>query len=111
NQTSHVINEQMATADIAREVGEQLRHIFHTDSAYIAIYDRQSNLINFPYVVRQGHYEKVKAMPFGAGIVSRILRTTQALVVTAEPQPPSVDVEAEPMGAPMRTSLGVPIVA
>ncbi|TMC59452.1 MAG: GAF domain-containing protein, partial [Chloroflexi bacterium] len=111
NQISLVINEQSDAADIAREVGEQLRHIFHTDNAYIALYDGQSNLISFPYVVRQGHIEKIKPLAFGPGMVSRILRTTQALILRADAQQPPVDFEAELMGVPVGTYVGVPIMA
>ncbi|MGW8250341.1 MAG: GAF domain-containing protein, partial [Anaerolineales bacterium] len=49
--------------------GEQMRSIFEADIVYVALIDRQTNLIHFPY-----HYgEEYESIEFGQGLTSKIL--------------------------------------
>jgi len=95
-------------------VGDRIRDIFGADTTYIARYDRQRNLILFPYYVDRGQRLASEPVPFGPGLTSTVIETRQPLLLdTAQ--------EADELGALHvayreasqdlnETYLGVPVV-
>ena len=49
-------------------IGEKMRETFSADIAYVALLDRTTNLINFPYA----YGDEFPALTYGEGLTSRI---------------------------------------
>ena len=62
--------EMQAIIDL---VGDKLCEVLDSDSLDIRLYDRQANLISFPYLVERGNRIEVPAMTAG-GISAHVLR-------------------------------------
>jgi GAF domain-containing protein len=60
--------------------GEQMHHAFDADIVYVALHDRQSNMIDFVYA----YGEALSAIRFGEGLTSRIIQTQQPLLINED---------------------------
>ena len=64
----------VAESDLDRMIqliGEQMRATFAADIVYVALLDRQTNLINFPYQFG----EELSPRRLGEGLTSKIIQT------------------------------------
>jgi GAF domain-containing protein/CheY-like chemotaxis protein len=108
--TVNTVSQQMAgkldlTALIGL-VGEQIRGLFKADIAYVALLDRASGMINFPYQ----YGDTIESRPHGEGMTSRIIESGKPLVLNSD-----IDQQVEALGVKRRgksarSYLGVPIV-
>jgi signal transduction histidine kinase/DNA-binding response OmpR family regulator len=87
-------------------VGEQVRRVFKADLAYVALLDRASGMVNFPYQ----HGDDIAAIRHGEGITSRIIDSGQPLILNHQVQQRTHDLGAAPLGREARSYLGVPIM-
>ncbi|GAB4194495.1 MAG: hypothetical protein OHK0022_10540 [Roseiflexaceae bacterium] len=90
-------------------VGEALRDAFEAQTAYIALYDRTTNLISFPYNLEDGRRIYQARLPFGMGLTSQIIRTRSPLVINDTTAYARQHGTGE-FGSPSRSYLGVPIM-
>src|SRR3972149_11222728 len=66
-------------------VGDKLRNVLDADSSYIALYNREAQLIEFPYWNDLGKYlANVGTLQYGEGITSRVLETGEPLLIGTE---------------------------
>ena len=65
---------------LIRLVGEQTRALFGADLAYVALLDRASEMIDFPYT----YGEDITPLPYGEGLTSKILQTNQPLLINQD---------------------------
>jgi signal transduction histidine kinase/DNA-binding response OmpR family regulator len=84
-------------------VGEQIRSLFDADIAYVALVDRDADVVTFPYVFG----ESVDPLPIGSGLTGRVLRTGQPLVLDS---PGELAGDLTVIGQMAHSYLGVPIV-
>ncbi|MEO8305833.1 MAG: GAF domain-containing protein [Betaproteobacteria bacterium] len=89
-------------------VGEQIRAVFKADLAYVALLDRTTNMINFPYQYGESEY---RALKYGEGLTSRIIETGKPLIINSEVDRKSKGLGARVVGKQARSYLGVPIPA
>src|SRR4030095_1497674 len=61
-------------------IGRQMREIFSADIAYVALLDRQTNLIHFPFQVG----EQLTTLKLGEGLTSRIIQTGEPLLLNKD---------------------------
>jgi signal transduction histidine kinase/DNA-binding response OmpR family regulator len=87
-------------------VGEQIRQSFAADIAYVALYDRQTNMIHFPYE----YGDQTPSRPFGKGLTERIIESRQPLLINQNIEDRQAELETEPFGIQALSYLGVPIV-
>lgn len=96
-------------------VGEQIERAFSVQSVYIAIYDRETNLIEMPYWTIQGARVSAEPLEYGLGLTSRVLQSGEPLLLDT-----NFDEIAPALGAVLdfedqygcpKTWLGVPIFA
>jgi signal transduction histidine kinase/DNA-binding response OmpR family regulator len=80
-------------------VGEQIRRVFDTDIAYVALLDRTTNMISFPYL----YGDDDEPQRLGEGVTSTILLTGQPLLIS------DADLAGVSIGRMARSYLGVPI--
>ena len=79
NSVQQALAKQLDYQAIIDLVGENIRQIFKADTAYIARYDRQSQLVHFPYYVEKGHRHDLKPYEYGKGLTSKVIESRQTL--------------------------------
>jgi GAF domain-containing protein/DNA-binding response OmpR family regulator len=88
-------------------IGDQMLETFRPDIAYVALLDRQTNMINFPY----SYGEEMQALKFGQGLTSKIIETTQPLLINRDIGKRAAELGTERVGRRAASYLGVPILA
>ena len=86
-------------------VGEQIRSVFKTDIVYVALLDRESNKINFPYQ----YGEKLEPLQLGQGLTSRIIQSGEPLLINHEMEQQRRQMGTTLVGRRALSYLGVPI--
>ncbi|MGW8144358.1 MAG: GAF domain-containing protein [Anaerolineales bacterium] len=102
---------QALTAELELEalielIGEQVRKIFSADITYVALYDRQTNLIDFPFAVG----EELEPMQYGEGLTSKIIETGEPLLINEDVNRTVDEIGATHSGVDVQSYLGVPII-
>ncbi len=87
--------------------GEQMRTIFNADIVYIALWDRETNLINFPY----NYGEEYTSIEYGQGLTSKILLSGEPLLINSDIGGRLTELGTKMMGRPASSYLGVPIIS
>jgi len=106
NRVSRRLSGKLDLDALIELVGEQVRMVFRADMAYVALLDRTSGMVDFPY--RFG--EANASIAYGQGLVSKIIETGQALILNADVDRRSTEMGATIIGRQARSYLGVPIV-
>ncbi|HLA08919.1 MAG TPA: GAF domain-containing protein, partial [Anaerolineales bacterium] len=86
-------------------IGSQMREIFRADIVYVALLDRQTNLIHFPYQVG----ESFTTLNLGEGLTSRIIQTGEPLLINKNVEERRRELGATFVGREALSYLGVPI--
>jgi signal transduction histidine kinase/CheY-like chemotaxis protein len=106
NTVSTALVSELDLGTLIRMVGEQTRSIFKADIAYVALLDRASNTINFPYT----YGEDLTPIKFGEGLTSRVIQTNQPLLINQELDRKLLEIGATAIGKQSLSYLGVPII-
>jgi GAF domain-containing protein/CheY-like chemotaxis protein len=109
NTVGQAFADQLDLDALIERLGDQLREVFSADIVYVALHDETTDLIEFAYYVEDGKRDPARAMKFGEGLTSRILRERQALLLNRAEAFEEVGVEI--VGTPAKSYLGVPIFA
>jgi PAS domain S-box-containing protein len=114
NEVGQALAQQLDFQAIIDLVGERVRAIFDASNLYIALYDRQTNLIHFPYYTSRGERFALEARELGEGLTSVVIQSRQPLVLETWTQqlelgavPDKGDIEQ----SPAESWLGVPMMA
>ncbi|CAN5395536.1 hypothetical protein BH10PSE17_BH10PSE17_09900 [soil metagenome] len=106
NRVSQRLSGKLDLEGLIEMVGEQVRAVFKADMAYVALHDKVSGMIDFPY----RHGESGDSVVYGQGLVSKIIETGEALILNSEIDRRSQEMGASILGREARSYLGVPIV-
>jgi GAF domain-containing protein/CheY-like chemotaxis protein len=120
NSVSEIMVKTLDVKVMIREVGENLRKIFHADAVSIALLHAQDNFIHSYYEYDRaegGLLENVEPFPLGMGLTSKVIRSGKPLLAnTFEEEvangayfPPELLEQSE--GALTQSWLGVPIIS
>ncbi|HEV8500918.1 MAG TPA: GAF domain-containing protein [Casimicrobiaceae bacterium] len=103
------VSEQLARLTDQKKmlevVGDQIRQVFDSDIAYIALHDRANDLIEFPY----SYGESQTPMPYGHGITSRIIATGKPVILNKNLGVAGQQYGAQVVGKEPLSYMGVPI--
>jgi GAF domain-containing protein/CheY-like chemotaxis protein/tetratricopeptide (TPR) repeat protein len=88
-------------------IGSQMQKIFQADIVYVALLDRQTNLIHFPYQVG----ETFDTLQLGEGLTSRILQSGEPLLINKNIEERRKELGTALVGRESLSYLGVPIKA
>ena len=105
NRIGQAVASELDLETLIQVVGEQVRHTFDADIAYVALLDRQSDLIRFAYA----YGEEMPPRPLGAGLTSRIIRTGEPILINQDYLARHAELGITPVGLPPQSYLGVPI--
>ena len=61
-------------------VGEQITAVFNADISYVALLDREREMIDF----RFQHGDDLESVPYGQGLTSKIIETSEALIINSD---------------------------
>ncbi len=106
NAISQQLSGNLEVAALIQLVGEQITRVFKADIAYVALLDRERNMIDFVYE----HGEDNESMPYGEGLTSRIIGTGEALILNSDVNRRTQELGASVLGRESLSYLGVPIV-
>jgi len=108
--TVNTVSQQLAgkldLAALLELVGEQIRTVFKADVAYVALLDRASGIINFPYQ----YGDKLVPLKYGEGLTSRIIQSGKPLIINREKDRLNLDLGPKVFGRQALSYLGVPIL-
>jgi signal transduction histidine kinase len=107
NTVSTALVGELDLSALIHLVGEQTRTIFHADIAYVALLDEATGMINFPYT----YGEDLKPIRYGEGLTTKVLQTSQPLLINQDLDTHILEIGATLVGMPPLSYLGVPIVA
>ena len=105
NQISQALASQLDLDDLIKLVGDEMKQVFKANIVYLAMLDKKSNLINFPYQ----YGEKLPPMKFGEGIASKIIATGKPLLLNKNINQEIAQLGIQRLGLPSASYLGVPI--
>jgi len=108
NSVGQAFADQLDLDALIERLGDQLRDVFAADIVYVALHDETTDLIEFAYYIENGRRDPARAMQFGEGLTSRILREREPLLLNRAEAFEEVGVQV--VGTPARSYLGVPIL-
>ncbi len=108
NSVGQAFADQLDLDALIERLGDQLRDVFAADIVYVALHDEATDLIEFAYYIENGERDAARAMQFGEGLTSRILREREPLLLNRAEAFEEVGVQI--VGTPARSYLGVPIL-
>ena len=104
NRVSQQLVGKLDLTALIELVGEQVRAVFRADIAFVALLDRETRMINFPYQ----YGDQLTSLSYGQGASSRIIESGKALIFNAAGR--EAVVGRTPVGRAARSFLGVPIL-
>ena len=107
NSVGQALAGQLDLDTLISDLGDQMRVTFDADLVYVALHDRESDLIEFAYYSEGGVHKAEPAMRFGQGLTSQILESRQPLLLNKDAQFAAF----ARVGTPASSYLGVPIIA
>ncbi len=105
NRITQALATQLDRDSLIQLVGDQIRDLFHAPIAYVALLNRATMMLNFPYTFG----EEAASRPFGTGLTSQIIRTGQPLLINEDMERNRSKLGIEQIGVMTASYLGVPI--
>ena len=105
NSISQALASELELDALIPLVGEQIRQVFGAQIAYVALLDKATNTIHFPY----GYGDDFDPMPHGNGMTSRIIDTGEPLLINENIDERTSQLDIKSIGVPVKSYLGVPI--
>jgi GAF domain-containing protein/CheY-like chemotaxis protein len=113
NNISQALASELDLQAVIDLVGDRLLEVFHTQDAFICLYDRSSNLLEFPYSYTRGVRDDQKPIPFGRGLTSHVVTTRLPLVINQDFQRSAVELGVfirDKRDLTVKAWIGVPII-
>ncbi|HUH94736.1 MAG TPA: GAF domain-containing protein [Casimicrobiaceae bacterium] len=108
--TVNTVSQQLAgkldLSALINLVGEQVRTVFKADIAYVALYDRQAGIMDFPYQ----HGDKLVPLKYGEGLTGRIVMSGKPLIINRAMDRQTLELGTAVIGKQALSYLGVPIM-
>jgi GAF domain-containing protein/DNA-binding response OmpR family regulator len=108
NEVGQAAASQLDLDRLIQLTGEQLETTFRADIVYVALLDRESGVIDFPFRTERGKPAPRARMQLGEGLTSRILAAKQPLLLNRAEQFEEMDRQG--VGTVVKSYLGVPIM-
>jgi signal transduction histidine kinase/CheY-like chemotaxis protein/ligand-binding sensor domain-containing protein len=105
NQISQALVGQADLKDLIDLVGNQLRDLFKANIVYIALLDKKTKMISFPYQ----YGDNLKPIKLGEGLTSKIILTGEPLLINKDVDEQASGMGVTRVGVPAASYLGVPI--
>ncbi|MDO9577881.1 MAG: response regulator [Candidatus Cloacimonadales bacterium] len=106
---SNAVNRIKESHELFRSIQDILNEIIDTTNFYIALYDKETDMLSLPY--QQDEKDQYTTFPAGKTLTSFVIRTRKSLLATTKIQNKLFKSgEVERVGAPSKVWLGVPLI-
>lgn len=105
NNISRALASQLDPDELIEIVGDQLKELFNANIVYLALLNKKTNMIHFPYQYGDDNIP----MKLGEGLTSRIILSKEPLLINKDVQEMRAKLGVQKMGVPAASYLGVPI--
>lgn len=105
NNISKALASQLDADNLINLVGDQLKILFKANIVYLAILNRKTGMINFPYQ----YGDNMPPMKLGDGLTSKIILKGEPLLINKDLQEIREQMGIQKIGIPAASYLGVPI--
>ncbi len=113
NSVGSGLAKQLDFQAIVDLVGDKIRDIFKSPTIYIALHDRKTNLVHFPYYLELAEQIKQEPVSLGSGLTSHVIKTCQPLLIVENAEQRFAELGAVYVSedeVPQKSWLGVPIL-
>ena len=105
NNITQALASQINLDELIDLVGEEIKNLFRANIVYLALLDKDTNMISFPY-----HFGDVmEPMKMGEGLTSKIILTGESLLLNKDIRELEAQMGITTVGIPAASYLGVPI--
>ncbi len=105
NNISKALSTKLNPSDLIQLVGDQLRDLFNANIVYLAMLNKKTNVIHFPYQ----YGDSMKPMKLGTGLTSNIILKGEPLLFNKDVEEQTDQLGLQRVGIPAASYLGVPI--
>jgi signal transduction histidine kinase/CheY-like chemotaxis protein/ligand-binding sensor domain-containing protein len=105
NSISQALAGQIDLDHLINLVGEQMKQLFKANIVYLALLDKRSQMIHFPFQ----YGDDMTPMKMGEGLTSKIILTGKSLLINKEVGASTEALGVSRIGVPAASYLGVPI--
>ena len=105
NSISKVLASQLDAEDLIKLVGDQLKDMFKANIVYLALLNKKTKIIHFPYQFG----DNIAPLKFGDGLTSKIIKNGEPLLINKDLQELRTQMGITQIGVPAASYLGVPI--
>jgi GAF domain-containing protein/CheY-like chemotaxis protein len=105
NNISKAIASQLDPDDLIKLVGDQLKDLFNANIVYLALLNKKTGVIHFPYQ----YGDNMAPLTLGEGLTSKIILTGEPLLINKDVQELSAQLGVGQIGIPAASYLGVPV--
>lgn len=105
NNISKALASQLNPNELIQFVGDQLRDLFKANIAYLALLNKKTKMIHFPYQFG----EIMPSRKIGDGLTSKIIMTGEPLLINKDLSMKHEEMGISQMGIPASSYIGVPI--
>jgi len=105
NNISKALASLLDPNDLINMVGDQLKNLFSANIVYLAIHNKQTNIISFPYQFG----DNMAPLKLGEGLTSKIITTGQPLLINKDMNEQRAQLGIQKIGIDAASYLGVPI--
>ncbi len=105
NRVSQALASHLSLDEIIHLVGDQMKDLFKANIVYLALLDKKTNMIQFPYMFG----DEMPPQKFGEGLTSKILSSGNPLLINKDLEEMTSTLGATHKGLPSASYLGVPI--
>jgi len=107
---SHAISIETDLNSLYRVIHEQVSRVLGDVDFMIALYRRESGLIEVPYAYEGGEFLQIHPFPLGRGLTSILIRTGEPLLLGEDAARQAAEMGALMQGAAPESWLGVPLL-
>jgi len=105
NNISKAIASQLNPSELIKFVGDQLRDLFKANIVYLALLNKKTKMIHFPYQ----YGEVMPPRQIGDGLTSKIILSGEPLFINKDLSVKHEELGISQMGTPAASYIGVPI--
>jgi GAF domain-containing protein len=105
NSISQAIVGHLEINKLIKMVGDKVRDLFNASIVYVALLDKEKEMIEFPY----GHGDEYPPLKYGEGLTSHIIMKNEPLLMNKEVDEKTNELGVARIGTPSSSYLGVPI--
>jgi len=105
NRISQALVSQLEFDALINLVGELMKETFKADIVYVALHNRETDMIHFPFE----YGDKSEPRKFGDGFTEKIIKSNKPLLINKDIEEIQDQLQAKQIGKATSSYLGVPI--